>query len=67
MKQLNSGKRDSSGQRPDERPAGEAKPNVCAISDGKAGAYCTVGLVKIILNGKISDIVKLEPTEAKTT
>jgi hypothetical protein len=33
------------GRRPNERPAGEAKPNVCAISDGEAGAYCTVGLV----------------------
>ena len=35
----------SSGRRPDERPAGKAKPDVCAVSDGKAGAYCTVGLV----------------------
>ena len=35
----------SSGWRPDERPAGEAKPDVCAVSDGEAGAYCTVGLV----------------------
>ena len=26
-------------------PAGEAKPDVCVISDGEAGAYCTVGLV----------------------
>jgi hypothetical protein len=28
------------------KPAGEAKLNVCVISDGEAGAYCTVGLVK---------------------
>ena len=35
----------SLGRRPNERPAGEAKPDVCAISDGEAGAYCTVGLV----------------------
>jgi hypothetical protein len=33
------------GRRPNERPAGEAKPDVRAISDGEAGAYCTVGLV----------------------
>ena len=26
-------------------PAGEAKPDVCVISDVEAGAYCTVGLV----------------------
>jgi hypothetical protein len=26
-------------------PAGEAKPDVCVISDGEAGAYYTVGLV----------------------
>ena len=26
-------------------PAGEAKPDVCALSDGEAGAYCPVGLV----------------------
>ena len=26
-------------------PAGEAKPDVCVICDGEAGAYCTVGLV----------------------
>ena len=26
-------------------PAGEAKPDVCVISDGEDGAYCTVGLV----------------------
>ena len=31
--------------RPDERPAGEAKPNVCAISDAEAEAYCAVGFV----------------------
>jgi hypothetical protein len=35
----------SMGRRPNERPAGKAKPNVCALSDGEAGAYCTVGLV----------------------
>ena len=35
------------GRRPNERPAGEAKPNVCAVSDGEAGAYCTVGLVLV--------------------
>ena len=28
-----------------KEPAGEAKPDVRAISDGEAGAYCTVGLV----------------------
>ena len=28
-------------------PAGEAKPDFCVISDGEAGAYCTVGLVLI--------------------
>jgi hypothetical protein len=26
-------------------PAGDAKPDVRAISDSEAGAYCTVGLV----------------------
>ena len=26
-------------------PAGKAKPDVCALSDGEAGAYCTVELV----------------------
>ena len=26
-------------------PAGEAKPEVCALNDGEAGAYCKVGLV----------------------
>ena len=26
---------------------GEAKPDVCVISDGEAGAYCTVGLVPL--------------------
>ena len=26
-------------------PAGEAKPDVCVLSDSKAAAYCTVGLV----------------------
>ena len=35
-------------------PAGEAKPHVCVISDGEAGAYCTVGLV-IYVNGQTSD------------
>ena len=36
-------KRALSGRWLDERPAGEA--NVRAVSDGEAGAYCTVGLV----------------------
>ena len=30
-------------------PAGEAKPNVCAFSDGLAGAYCEV---RLVLTGK---------------
>ena len=42
-------KRALSGRRLDERPAGEAKPNVGAVSDGKAGPYCTVGLVFIAI------------------
>ena len=33
------------GPKARREPAGEAKPNVCVISDGEAGAYCTVGLV----------------------
>ena len=33
------------GRRPNERPAGEAMPNIREISDGEAGAYCTVALV----------------------
>ena len=33
------------GRRPVSGPAGEAKPDVCAFSDGEAGAYCTVGPV----------------------
>ena len=47
---------------PNERPAGEAKPDVRAISDGEAGAYCTVGLV--IINGVIHEVLqskKLKP------
>ena len=28
-----------------QRPACEAKPDFCALSDSEAGAYCTVGLV----------------------
>ena len=37
------------GPKTRREPAGEAKPNVCVISDGKARAYCTVGLVSDIL------------------
>ena len=33
------------GPKARREPAGEAKPDVRAISDGEAGAYCTVGLV----------------------
>ena len=33
------------GRKARREPADEAKPNVCVISDGEAGAYCTVGLV----------------------
>ena len=32
------------GPKARREPAGEAKPDVCEISDGEAGAYCTVGL-----------------------
>jgi hypothetical protein len=39
-------------------PAGEAKSDVCVISDGEVGAYCTVGLVFLILVREISDQVK---------
>ena len=35
------------GPKARREPAGEAKPDVCVISDGEAGAYCTVGLVLI--------------------
>jgi hypothetical protein len=45
LKKFKNGKRASLGQRPNERPPGEANPTVHAISDGKARAYCTVGLV----------------------
>jgi hypothetical protein len=37
--------------RPVSRPkacTGKAKPDVCALSDGEAGDYCTVGLVIIV-------------------
>ena len=34
------------GPKARREPAGEAKPNVCLISYGEAGAYCTVGLVE---------------------
>ena len=37
--------RSLAGLKVQREPAGEAKPDVCVISDGKAGAYCTVGLV----------------------
>ena len=43
------------GRRPvpgPKKPAGEAKPDVCALSDGKAGAYCTVRLVLILWSSK---------------
>ena len=43
LKELNNGKPAS------QEPAGEAKPDVCVISDGEARAYCTVGLVCIKL------------------
>ena len=33
------------GPKAQREPAGEAKPDVCLISDGEARAYCTVGLV----------------------
>ena len=33
------------GPKARREPAGEAKPDVCVISDGVAGAFCTVGLV----------------------
>ena len=35
------------GPKARREPAGEAKPDVCVISDGEAGAYCTVGLVTL--------------------
>ena len=41
---LMTGRRPVSGPKA-QKPAGEAKPDVCALSDGEAGAYCTVGLV----------------------
>jgi hypothetical protein len=41
--------RERESMREIERPASEAMPNVCAVSDGKAGAYCTVGLVKFLI------------------
>ena len=33
------------GPKARREPAGEAKPDVCVISESEAGAYCTVGLV----------------------
>ena len=36
------------GPKARREPAGEAKPDVCVISDGEAGAYCTVGLVFVM-------------------
>ena len=43
LKQLNNGKpRRAFGP---ARASQQAKPDVCVISDGEAGAYCTVGLV----------------------
>ena len=41
LKQLNNGK------------PSQAKPNVCVISDGEAGAYCTVRLVYVIWDARI--------------
>ena len=38
------------GPKARREPAGEAKPDVCVISDGEAGAYCTVGLVLPVLS-----------------
>ena len=35
------------GPKARREPAGEAKPDVCVISDGEAGTYCTVGLVTL--------------------
>ena len=50
------------GPKARREPAGEAKPDVCVISDGEAGAYCTVGLVYIGIrfayNPKISPVPK---------
>ena len=36
------------GPKARREPAGEAKPDACVISDGEAGAFCTVGLVLTI-------------------
>ena len=36
------------GPKARREPAGEAKPDVCVISDGEVGAYCTVGLVYLL-------------------
>ena len=41
------------GPKARQEPAGEAKPDVCVISDGEAGAYCTVGLA--LFKGYIVD------------
>ena len=64
----------SLGKRPNERPAGEAKPNVCAISDGEAGAYCTVRLVltyapldKLYKSGFLYDGVTHDPLDMTMT
>ena len=42
----------------------QAKPNVCALSDGVAGAYCTVGLV---LNGEQPHFFLMEDNSWKMT
>ena len=50
----------SSGRRPDERPAGEAKPSVRAVSDGEAGAYCSWACFrKCIAYGKHNQVCNI--------
>ena len=45
------------GPKARREPAGEAKTDVCVISDGEAGAYCTVGLVFIFADFCVNGIV----------
>ena len=63
LKQLNNGKPRRAEAR--REPAGEAKPDVCALSDCEAGAYCTVGLVKLQLGASIACSVCLPVSNQK--
>ena len=51
------------GPKARREPAGEAKPDVCVISDGKAGAYYTVGLVFLIFTDFYLGLQKFKLTE----